>query len=74
MEIGSASSFTIAAMANSSSKWLIVLIAGCIGIFTADLLAVKIGSYLQKLPISSNVISGVIMVVMGFIFLFQKNG
>ena len=72
MEIGSASSFTIAAMANSSPKWLLILIAGIFGIFLADLLAFKLGSYLQKLPISSNVISGTIMVTIGLIFLFKE--
>lgn len=71
MEIGSASNFTIAAMANSSPKWLIVLIAGAFGIFFADFIAFKLGSYLQKLPISSNLISGILMIVVGFIFLFR---
>ena len=72
MEIGSASNFTIAAMANSSPKWIIVLIAGVSGIFIADLLAVKLGCYISKLPISSNLISGMVMIVMGLFFLFQK--
>lgn len=72
MEIGSASSFTLAAMANSSSKWLLVLIAGAFGIFVADLIAFKLGSQLQKLPISSNLISGLIMLIMGFVFLFKE--
>lgn len=74
MEIGSASSFTLAALAGASPKWFIILVSGVLGIFVADLLVVKLGSYLMKLPISSNVISGVIMLVMGFYFLFQKNG
>ena len=72
MEIGSASNFTIAAMASASPKWLIILIAGVLGIFTADLIAVRLGGYLQKLPVSSNLLSGLIMVVLGFVFLFQK--
>ena len=71
MEIGSASNFTIAAMANSSPRWLLVLISGVLGIFLADLIAVKLGSYIQKLPISSNLISGTIMLGMGLFFLFR---
>lgn len=72
MEIGSASNFTIAAMANSSPKWLVVLISGALGIFFADFIAFKLGSYLQKLPISSNLLSGLIMILMGFFFLFKE--
>lgn len=73
MEIGSASSFTIAAMANSSPKWLIILMAGIVGIFLADLMTLKLASYIEKLPISSNIISGVLMVCLGFMFLFKKS-
>jgi len=72
MEIGSASNFTIAAMANSSPKWLLVLIAGATGIFLADFIAFKLGTLLQRLPISSNLISGMVMILMGFFFLFQE--
>jgi putative Ca2+/H+ antiporter (TMEM165/GDT1 family) len=73
MEIGSASNFTIAAMANSSNRWFLVLIAGCIGIFVADFIAVKLGGLLQKLPISSNTFSGLVMVILGLVFLFKES-
>lgn len=72
MEIGSASNFTIAAMANSSPKWLLVLVSGIIGIFIADLVAVKLGGLLKTLPISSDLISGAIMVVVGSIFIVKS--
>ena len=72
MEIGSASNFTLAAMASSSNRWLIVLVSGVLGIFVAAIEAVKLGSYLSKLPISSHLISGTIMIVMGFVFLFKQ--
>jgi len=73
MEIGSASNFTIAAMANSSEKWPVVLIGGIVGLLAAGFVAIKIGGLLDKLPISSNVISGTIMIVIGMIFLFKNS-
>ena len=73
MEIGSASNFTIAAMANSSERWPVVLIGGLVGLLAAGLLAIKLGGLLERLPISSNIISGVIMITIGFVFLFKES-
>ena len=73
MEIGSASNFTIAAMANTSDKWVIVLIGGVIGLILAQLLAIKLCGLLDRLPISSNVVSGLIMIIVGSIFLFKDS-
>lgn len=70
MEIGSASNFTIAALANNSPKWVLILIAGGVGFIVADLLAIKFMSLLSKLPINTNMISGVIMVSVGCFFIW----
>lgn len=72
MEIGSASNFTIAAMANTSSKWSIVIIGGVVGIILASILATKCMGLLNRLPISPNIISGSIMILVGTIFVFKE--
>ena len=73
MEIGSASNFTIAAIANSSPRWAVVFIAGLLGIACAEMLAIKLGGLLNRLPISSNIISGTLMVVLGLIYLCKDS-
>ena len=73
MEIGSASNFTMAAMASSSERWPIVLIGGVVGLMAAGILAIRIGSFLEKLPISSNTISGMVMLIMGIVFLLKDS-
>lgn len=71
MEIGSASNFTIAALANNSPKWVIILIAGFLGILLADFFAIRFIGMLNRLPINSNLISGVLMVSTGVYFLWS---
>ena len=72
MEIGSASNFTIAAMASSSNKWLVVILGGVVGILLASLVAYKLVGVLQKLPVSPNIISGSIMIIVGSIYLIKE--
>lgn len=71
MEIGSASNFTISAMASASDKWFVVLVGGVVGIVLAGLVAIKLGSFLQRLPFSENLISGTVMVSVGIFFLLK---
>ena len=72
MEIGSASNFTIAAMASSSNKWLVVVMGGVVGILLASIVAYKLVGVLQKLPVSPNIISGSIMIIVGSIYLIKE--
>lgn len=71
MEIGSASNFTIAALANNSSQWILILVSGCLGILCADFLATCFIGLLNRLPINSNMICGVIMISTGVFFLWS---
>ena len=73
MEIGSASNFTIAAMANTSTKWPIVLFGGALGILLAGFLAIKVSGILKAIPVPQNVLSGLIMIVVGIVFLFKDS-
>jgi len=69
MEIGSASNFTLSAIASNSSKPLVVVMAGVTALLLTSLLAVKIGGLFSQLPVHPNIISGVILIVTGLVIL-----
>lgn len=71
-EVGSASQFVIAAHASHSSHRLIVWIAGSSALILTSLMAVQMGAFMERIPINPNIISGLIMVIVGLTLLWRS--
>lgn len=71
MELGSASNFTLAATASHTGRMLPVWLGGIVAMGFTCFIAVKAGNFMNRLPISPDLISGIIMTVMGLFFLWR---
>lgn len=68
-EFGSASQFVLFANASHSKKIYTVWIAGTLALMFSSYFAVRLGQFAQNLPFSVNVLSGIIMVLVGLFFI-----
>jgi len=64
-EIGSSSQFILASLSSHSENRFMVWTGGVLALMLTSVIAVKLGSWLSKCPISPNIISGLIMLVIG---------
>lgn len=72
VEMGSASQFMLAGLAiNSRYPWMVWL-GGISALVITSVLAIWASKWLNKLPFSTNVISGGILVCMGVFFLLKR--
>ena len=72
-EIGSASNFVIASQASHSSSPYVIWGAGITALVITSAFAVLIGKYLVLLPVNPNLVSGIIMIVVGMVMLVNPS-
>ena len=65
MELGSTSQFAVAALASHSQNPFMVWLAALGALTVTTTLAVLGGSFLSKLPIEPEIISGIMMILIG---------
>jgi len=71
VEIGSTSQFAIAGIAAHSGRPMIVWTASIIALGLSCFVAVLAGKWLETLPVSPNLISGGIMILIGLFLLWK---
>ena len=71
MELGSASNFTLAAISAHSKQSIPVWLGGFSAMALTCFIAVRFGNYMNRLPVSPDLISGLILTIMGIFFLWR---
>lgn len=71
VELGSTSQFAVAAMASHSHKPWVIWAASLLALMTTCAMAVCLGGWLEKMPVSPNLVAGLLMVVMGMVILWK---
>ena len=72
VEVGSASQFTIAAISSQTEKYWVVWLAGVLALAVTSWIGAYVGTWLHKIPISPELISGIILLALGAFFLWKS--
>lgn len=72
MEVGSASQLTLAAMTIHSKSPIAAYAGGISAFLFSCILAVMLGKFLDKLPVSMNLISGILLIASGGFLLWKS--
>ena len=71
VELGSTSQFAVAAMAAHSKQPWIIWAASMTALMTTCIMAVLLGEWISRMPVSPNLVSGLIMVIIGLVMLWK---
>ena len=71
-DMASASQFAVSACAIHSKYFWAVVAGGMCAYAITTFLGAEFGKVMTKLPISPNLVSGIIMVCMGFVFIWRN--